>query len=72
MDGKLCELLEEASQRSGDILRKVLHRARPISDDVVRRFLLLSVELCFTKGRKESVRILGRVGGNMVQEGKER
>ena len=42
MEGKLQQVLEEGSERCGDILRKLLCRARAIpsiSDDVVWRLL---------------------------------
>ena len=67
-------MLEDASQRSGDILRKFMHRARAItsmSDYVVRRLLHRSVKLCFTKRGEGSGRILGRGVGKFLWNGKE-
>ena len=43
MEGEMYEVSEGASQRSGDLLRKFMHRARDItymSDDVVCRLLV--------------------------------
>ena len=42
MEGKLCQVSEEATEKSGDILRKCLHWAWEVpymSDDVVRSLL---------------------------------
>ena len=42
MKGKLCEVSEESSERCGDNMQNVLHRAQAvpsIPSDVVSRFL---------------------------------
>ena len=46
LEGKLCEVSEEDSQRNGDILQEVMLRARAIPsmlDDVVQELLSQSV-----------------------------
>ena len=42
MEGKLCQVSEEANEKSGDIMRIFLHwewAVPSMSDDVVRRLL---------------------------------